>query len=650
MRNPLVPVVLLLIVVILLCELPFGWVSRCFAPERSPQHYSHYVSEQNWMRIRVAETPSQHQRTVHLVAEVMEIADSNGTPHDCHGKLLVYLMKDSLLTSVPDYGDELLLLASPRLPSADDNPHQFNYRRHLHNKGISHTTFASPSAIRLLQHDSHGLMSAVSTLRQRLVQVIRLSSLTPAQQGIAEALFLGWDDDLAPETQSQFRQAGITHLLCVSGLHVGIVALLVGYLLSFIGNHRRGRIVKGCVTLLVIWFFVLLTGMAPGTMRAGLMFSFITVGRMAFSRPPTLNALAASALVLLVANPLLLFDVGFQLSYAAVLGIVLLMPGFQSLLPAITSDEGWRRQTQLLLHKVASLFFVSLSAQLATTPFILFYFHQFPVYFLIANMVVVPFAGLLLGSVILMVALAWWPAVFALLGGVVSAEIAATEWVTSLVARLPHALIQDIWFDPWMFVLTLAMTLLVGFALVRRSWRLLSAALAAAVVLAAYARVVESRFAAQSHFDVYRLGNRTAVEFFAGHQSYLLCDSTVAAHPEAINYQTSGNRRYRQAHATTVLPLDTLFSDDRLMVADRWVSFDGRTFRIVDRSNCRHHSMARPHVDYLLLRESPYLTVGELQQQYDFDTLLIASQNSQRRRSAWRAQCDSLDVPYIDCR
>lgn len=650
MRNPLVPVVLLLVAVILLCELPFGWVSRCFAPERSPQHYSHYVSDRNWMRIRIAETPSQGQRTVHLVADVLEITDSNGTPHNCHGKLLVYLSKDSLAASVPDYGDELLLLASPKLPSAGDNPHQFNYRRHLYNKHICYTAFASPSAIRLLQHNSHGLMAAVSTLRQRLVKVIHLSGLTPAQQGIAEALFLGWDDDLAPETQSQFRQAGITHLLCVSGLHVGIVALMVGYLLSFIGNHRRGRIIKGCITLLVIWFFVLLTGMAPGTMRAGLMFSFISVGRMAFSRPPTLNALAASALVLLAANPLLLFDVGFQLSYAAVLGIVLLMPRFESLLPPIAADEGWRRQTQLLLHKIAKLFFVSLSAQMATTPFILFYFHQFPLYFLIANMVVVPFAGLLLGSVILMVALAWWPTAFALIGVVLSAEIAATEWVTSLVARLPHALIQDIWFDPWMFVLTLAMTLLVGIAFVRLRWRPLSVALTLAVGLAVYARTVETRCALQSHFDVYRLGNRTAVEFFAGHQSYLLCDSSLATHPTSIDYQTSGNRRYRQAHSTRVLPLDTLFSDGHLMVADRWVSFDGRTLRIIDRSNCRQRSKARPHVDYLLLRESPYLTVGELRQQYEFDTLLIASQNSLRRRSAWMEQCDSLDVPYIDYR
>lgn len=650
MRHPLVPVALLLVGLILLCELPFGLVSRCFAPDRSPSHYSHFVAQQNWMRIWVAEMPSQRSRSIHVVGEVLEITDSVGTVHPCQGKILLFVKKDSLASAPLSYGDEILLLANPNLPSSVDNPHQFDYRRHLRNKGILYTDYVTPADYRLLGHNSRGLMASVTALRQRLVAVIRLSALTPSQQGIAEALFLGWDDDLDEKTSAQFRQAGITHLLCVSGLHVGIVALLAGYALFFIGNHRRGRIVKGVVQLLVIWLFVLLTGMAPGTMRAGLMFSFIAVGRMAFSRPPTLNAVAASAVVLLVFQPLLLFDIGFQLSYAAVVGILLIVPQLKALLPLPSVVNSWWRPLAVCIQKVYSLFFVSIAAQLATAPFILFYFHQFPLYFLIANMVVVPFAGLLLGSVIVLVAFAWWPALFALLGGAVSFEIAVTEWITSAVARLPHALVQSVYFDAWMLVLSLALLALLVAALTRRSWSRFSLSLVVALALTLYAQHVEVRCASQKHFDLYRLGNRTAMEFFAGHQSYLLGDATVAADPAAIEFQTAGNLQFRQARRTHVLSLDTVFQDDHLMVADRFVSFHGVTLRIVDRSNYRERSDARPHVDYLLLRESPYVSVAELQQQYDFDTLLIASQNSLRRRQAWIDQCDSLDIPFKDYR
>lgn len=646
MRHPLVPVALLLIGLILLCELPFGLVSRCFAPDRSKSHYSHFVARQNWMRVQMGEMPSQRERTLHVVGRVLEIMDSTGTVHPCHGKILLYFSKDCLAAAPLSYGDEILLLSSPKLPSSVDNPHQFDYRRHLRGKGILYTDYVTPAEYRLLGNNSRGLMSAITSLRQRLVEVIRLSTLTPSQQGIAEALFLGWDDDLDEQTSSQFRQAGITHLLCVSGLHVGIVALLAGYALFFIGNHRRGRILKGIVQLLVIWFFVLLTGMAPGTMRAGLMFSFITVGRMFFSRPPTLNAVAASAVVLLVVNPLVLFDIGFQLSYAAVVGIILLVPPLERLLPLPKVVLSAWKPLAIGLRKIYSLFFVSIAAQLATVPFILFYFHQFPLYFLIANMVVVPFAGLLLGSVIVLVAFAWWPALFALLGGAVSFGISIVEQLTSAIAHLPNALVQSIYFDGWMLLMSLLVLLLLGAALANRSWSRLSLSLLAALVGVLYAQHVESHCALQRHFDLYRLGNRTAMEFFAGHQSYLLCDSSVAANPASIDFQTAGNRLWRQTRATTVLPIDTFFSDPHLMVAERFVSFHGVTLRIVDRSNYRERSASRPHLDYLVLRESPRVSVAELQQQYDFDTLLIASQNSPRYRQTWCRQCDSLLIPY----
>lgn len=650
MKNPLIPVVVIVVLFILLTELPFGCISRWKDPSRDDAHYSHWVAPQNWMLVHIAETPAQSARSLHAVADVVEIADSNGAIHSCHGKILLYFAKDSTFDSPVAFGDELLLLATPQQPSGSDNPHQFDYRRHLRNKGILYTDYIRHESYRKLGNSRSGFMSFVTALRQRLISVVRLSQLTPSQQGIAEALFLGWDNDLDDDTQMHFRQAGITHLLCVSGLHVGIVSLMVGYLLFFIGNHRRGRIAKGLIKMVVIWFFVMLTGMAPGTMRAALMFSFIAVGQMLYSRPPTLNAVAASALVLLVGNPLLLFDVGFQLSYAAVVGLLLLTPRFQEWLPLPAFIDRLWTPLSFLAHKLHSLLFVSLSAQLATAPFILYYFHQFPLYFLVANMVVVPFAGLLLGSVIVMVLLAWWPGAFALAGFLTSKIIAATEWLTSAIGRWPYSLVESIYFDRVMFLLVLFAVGTLAWWLAGRSWRRLTLPLLFSVAMIAWARHAEARCASQTDFDIYRLGNHTAMEFFAGHESYLLCDTQIAHNPTRIDYQTNNNLLHHQARRAHILPLDTAFADAHLMVRDRFVSFHGITMRIVDRSNYRQRSTSRPQLRYLLLRESPYVTVAELQQQYQFDTLIIASQNSQRRRAAWQHQCDSLMVPYIDMR
>ena len=311
-----------------MCEGFFGLFSDLRDPSRAADHYGHFVDDGNWMLADVTALPTHGSRSLKVLCNVTEIGDDSACSfRRCSGKILLFL---SPADTLPTIGDRLLLYAQPRIPSAADNPHQFDYRKHLRRRGILYTSHVPSHGYRIVGHSNGGLLGRIASLRQAVVDIIQSSSLSPDERGIAEALFLGWDDDLAPETEVSFRTAGITHLLCVSGLHVGIVALLVGYCLFFLGNSRRHRIIKGCIQIVVICFFVLLTGMAPGTVRAGLMFSLIVIGQMLFSRPPTLNAIAASAVILLAINPLSLFEIGFQLSYCSVIAIVVLVPQLSS--------------------------------------------------------------------------------------------------------------------------------------------------------------------------------------------------------------------------------------------------------------------------------------------------------------------------------
>ena len=644
MKHPLLPATALVALVILVCEGFFGLFGKWCDPARNESHYSHYVADENWMRVHVSDIPSERSNSVQALCDVLEIADSNGNSHICKGKILLYIQKPTTI----NYGYELLILATPDIPSADDNPHQFNYRQHLRRKGILFTDYLPSYSYRIVGNSTSGLKGTVATVRQRLIDVIHLSSLSTTQQGIAEALFLGWDDDLSPETEANFRSAGITHLLCVSGLHVGIVALLVGYCMFFLSNRRRSRIIKGLIQIAAIWLFVLLTGMAPGTMRAGLMFTLVVIGQMFFSRPPTLNAIAASALILLVANPLLLFDASFQMSYCSVIGIVLFTRPLEELIPLPEAEGKVGRLLCSLLRKLRTLVCVSFVAQCSILPILLYHFHQFSPYFLVANTIIIPFAALLLGSVMVMVALAWWPWAFKVVGALLSAELSATEWVTSSVASWPNALIEHIYCDIAILVLSFAILAALGYALLRRKIWGLTTVLALALILTLHTRNIESQRSQQRHFDVYNIGNRTAIEFFAGHNSYLLCDSIIAANPEKIDFQTENNLIYRKAKRKHILTLDTMFDDGLLVVNNRFVGFNNRTIRIIDRSNYKERSAFRPRVDYLLLRESPYITISELRQQYDFDTVIIASQNSKRRHSAWKTECDSLKINIME--
>ena len=426
--------------------------------------------------LRIEDTPRPTARCLKFPAEVEAVLADSGWVAT-RGRIMLYLQRDSVRSNALRYGDRLVVRTSPKVPSEDY--HGFNYRRYLRHRGMLWQCYVPGWAWQQAGRSGRGgLVGWSKALQLRLVGRFRQMELTPSQQGLAEALLLGWRDDLAEATQRQFRDAGITHLLCVSGLHVGVIAMLAGWLLFFLGRLRWQRIVRGVVQLSVVWLFVLVTGMAPSTLRSGIMFSMLIIGDMFTYRGNSLNNLGVAAVILLCIDPWMLFDVGFQLSFVAVLGILLWQQPLQHLLPIPQRGVGWR-----CVDKVWEWVCLSTAAQLATLPLVLYYFHQFPLYFLIANLLIVPFSGLLLATLLLVLLFGGWALV------PLRWEFAAVDAITSWVGALPHALLSDIPFDLIAaLLLSLALLLFTPWIRHRRSW-FLPATLAILLLFAVYVKL-----------------------------------------------------------------------------------------------------------------------------------------------------------------
>lgn len=282
--------------------------------------------------------------------------------------------------------------------------------------------------------DSSPLRTFSEPLRTHLLHRMQGGPLQDG--GVAEALALGWKADVGRDTKAHYRNAGLAHLLAVSGLHVGILAGIVGVLFWWTGRERRGRIIRGSLQLLAVWGFALITGAAPSTLRAALMFSMFIVNDMVGRRVVPLNLLALAAIVMLLAEPLLLYDVGWQLSFSAVAGILLAQPAIRALHTPFGQAAA-----------------VSVAATLATLPVVVATFHRLPLYFIIANVIVVPAAGVILALSLLYMllpcAVTAWPLQMLLRG-----TDSLTEWVGSL----PYAVAEDIYLSAPMLA---AVTLLV---------------------------------------------------------------------------------------------------------------------------------------------------------------------------------------------
>lgn len=372
-----------LVFTLLFCSLAGGLLTTL----KQHHDWTRSCPEKAFLDVQLTETPVPREKSWRVKARVKS-----------GGDITLFLRKDSTAATLR-FGDRMLIHGYPN-----------RERRNI---------YVTSDHYHVYRHDSTSLRARSERIRLSLLHRMQAGPLDPRQAGVAEALTLGWRGDLTPETQASFRDAGIAHLLAVSGLHVGLLAAIVGGMLLWLGKERRGRLIRGTIQLTAVWLFTLLSGLSPSTIRAALMFSLFIVADIAARRTPTLNILAAAAIITLTINPLIIKDLSWQLSYSAVAGIIIARP-------AITAFR----------NRLWQLTAVSTFATVATLPVVATAFHRLPLYFLIANIVIIPLAG-----VLLFLSLAYMAVPCSLTAWPLHWLISASEWLTSWVASLPGAVI-----------------------------------------------------------------------------------------------------------------------------------------------------------------------------------------------------------------
>lgn len=311
------------------------------------------------------------------------------------GNILLNISKnDSLLRFQVD--DRITILGNLIELYRPLNPDQFDYKTYLENHRIYAQIYSKPESISVLSTNKHSIYGYADYIRQTLNKKLRKYQYSPSEMAVINALLLGQRQDINKDLYSDYVNAGAIHILAISGLHIGIILFILKWLFKPILLIKNGRYLTAFLILIILWSYAIIAGLSPSILRAVTMFSIITVG-MYLKRPYNIyNTLAISAFILLIFNPMILFEIGFQLSYLAVIGIVAIHPLlFERLKTPYT-----------LPNKILTLITVSLAAQIGIFPLSIFYFHQFPGLFLLTNVVIIPFLGLILGYGLLIFAMA----------------------------------------------------------------------------------------------------------------------------------------------------------------------------------------------------------------------------------------------------
>lgn len=401
-----------------------------------PAHYSNNknvditVSNDITFRIKERLKPTRYHQKYSV--ELLNINETH-----VQGKMLLNIQKEDRSSKQYNVDDILLIHSEFQEIRSPLNPNQFNYKAYLEKQYIYHQLFIEEHSIFEIQSESRSVLGYADDLRQTINTKLNNFNFKPEELAIINALILGQRQDMDRDMYTDYANAGAIHILAVSGLHVGIILMMLNFVLKPLEYLKRGKTFKVIIILILLWSFAVIAGLSASVTRAVTMFSIVAIA-MHLNRPTNIyNTLSISIFILLLVKPMFLFDVGFQMSYLAVFAIVSIQPLIYKL---------WSPQWKIIDY-FWQIFTVTIAAQLGVGPISLFYFHQFPSLFFISNLAIIPFLGLILGLGILVIILSILNVLPELLANAYGSLIGAMNYVVLWVSNQEEFLIKDISFE-----------------------------------------------------------------------------------------------------------------------------------------------------------------------------------------------------------
>lgn len=435
------------------------------------------------------------------------------------GKVMLYFEMDSAQAAQLKYGDMMVLYLTFAEIDEPKNPNQFDFKRYCRIQNIFHQGYVPRENWKLLNANmGNDLKGFALGLRHHWLQKLRESGFREKEFAVAGALLLGYKDEIDKETLRAYSSAGAMHVLAISGLHVGIIFLMFNTIFKFLLALPRGKIIRSVVVLSLIWLYALVAGFSPSVVRATVMFSAVALAQAVNRKTNIYNTLLISAVVLISFDPQIIFQVGFQLSYIAVLGIVSVQPALDKLLKPKTK----------LGKAIWGIITVSIAAQLATFPFGLYYFHQFPNLFILSNLLVIPLVTLILylGVPLLLISMVFslptW--LWAILSGLIHWMNRGVSWIESL----PNSLLYGLHIADWQLWLLMAGIALGVVALKVKSRSVLAASVALlfGVQLGGLYRYWESQN--RQEIVLYNTTGALAMDLTVGRENVFLYSNALA--------------------------------------------------------------------------------------------------------------------------
>jgi len=581
-------------------------------------HYIHHLSlddSKYISEIIITERIKSTAKNERYIADVIALNNKKS-----YGKILLNIRKNSTL-SILEIGTHLKVNGKIYLNKNPFNPNQFDYGKYLENKQIYAQIYSNANEIKIGSSIEKGVNRYFSKLRNKIIRNLEKNNFNKTELSVVVALILGQQQDISKDIIQDYQFAGAVHVLSVSGLHVGCILLFITFLLKPIPNSNKGSSLKLILVLISLWSFGILAGMAPSVLRSVTMFSFVAIGIFLRRSVNIYHTLLVSMFLILLVQPLFLFDIGFQLSYLALFFIVWLQPLFASL---------WIPKYKILNY-FWEIITVSFAAQIGTMPLSIYYFHQFPGLFFITNLIILPFLSFILGSGVLVMSLAAFDFVWLPLLKLLEGSIFILNKIIAWVASFENFILKDIPLNNYMMWSSYLVIISIIIWFKKPNFIKLAFSLIAIFVFQASLFYTKYSNNKEELIVFNKMKNTIITERFGNEITLFSNDSILKNADENLDIKSYLVANYCKIKKKEQLSNLFYFKENKIFLID---------------SSSVYFETVRP--DILILTQSPKLNLERLFQSWKPKQVVADASNFKSYVKIWKTTCWKEKIPFHD--
>jgi competence protein ComEC len=583
---------------------------------------NNYTSQK--LLITLQEPLSEKEKSYKANASV-EMIGYDSACKSIKGNIIIYLQKDSIKPLLT-YGSQIVI-DKPLQPIRNSgNPACFDYEEYCALQHIYYQVFLKPDEyVVLKEKKTNAAKQFLFNANNTITGVLQKYISSKKELGLAEALLIGYKEDLDKTLVQSYSNTGVVHIIAISGLHLGVIYYLLLLLLKPLNDKRKvNRILKPVIVIVFLWLFSIMSGASPSVLRSAVMFTCIVIGNSISKQSSVYNTLSVSAFLLLCYNPFWLWDVGFQLSYAALLSIVIFMKPVYNCIYIKNK----------LLDKIWQAAAVTIAAQILTTPISIYYFHQFPVFFLMTNLLAVPISTIILIGEIVLCAVSFIAPVASVIGKILAWLLWLMNTIVERIEAIPFNMWGGLQISIWQNLLLYIFVAAIALWLLKNRKHYMYMSVLSLLLFVSLRTYSFYRASKQERLIVYNIPQRQAIDLIIGRNYQFIGDKELLQEGFLQNFHLKPSRILQR------IKPDTLNSENAIV-------WNGKRIFILNESKGYEETKEKIQADVIIISHSPKLNISDIASAFNCNTIVFDGSNADWKIGKWKEECKQLNQQYF---